>query len=107
MYIRNFDGAYFYFLQDLGNPADLVVFKYDWYDPNTDVKGKEIGTGDISLTKADIKYHTFGLGYVHYFDANTKLMLYYDLVKNESTTLEGYTRDVKDNVFTCMIQFRF
>ncbi|WP_343688779.1 porin [Chitinophaga sp.] len=107
LYIRNFDGAYFYFLQNLGNPQDLLVLKYDWYDPNRDVKGKQIGDPDAGLSKADIRYDTFGAGYVHYFNANTKVMLFYDWVRNEATSLEGYTADVKDNVFTCRIQYRF
>ncbi|SFW80935.1 porin [Chitinophaga sancti] len=107
LYIRNFDGAYFYFLQNLGNPQDLLVLKYDWYDPNRDVKGKEIGSAGAGLSKADIRYDTFGAGYVHYFNANTKLMLFYDWVRNETTALDGFTEDVKDNVFTCRIQYRF
>ena len=106
LYIRKFDGAYFYFLQNLGSPKDLVVIKYDWYDPNRDVKGKQI-SGDAGLTKADIRYNTLGAGYVHYFDEHTKLMLYYDWVKNEATALSGYTTDLQDNVFTCRIQYRF
>ncbi|WPV69137.1 porin [Chitinophaga sp. LS1] len=107
LYVRNFDGAYFYFLQNLGSPKDLIVLKYDWYDPNRDVNGTQIGATGAGFTKADIKYNTFGAGYVHYFDANTKLMFYYDWVKNETTALTGYTEDVKDNVFTCRIQYRF
>lgn len=107
LYVRNFDGAYFYFLQNLGNPQDLLVLKFDWYDPNRDVKGRQIGSADAGLSKADIRYNTFGAGYVHYFNANTKLMLFYDWVKNEATSLDGYTEDVKDNVFTCRIQYRF
>jgi len=34
-------------------------------------------------------------------------VLWYDLVKNESTALTGYTNDLRDNVFTCRLQFRF
>jgi hypothetical protein len=34
-------------------------------------------------------------------------MLWYDLIYNESTQLTGYKTDVKDNVFTCRLQFRF
>lgn len=107
LYIRRFDGAYLYFMQNLGNPRDLVVLKYDWYDPNKKLKGKEIGEDDRGATAADIRYNTFGVGYVHYFNPNTKVMLYYDMVKNESTSLEGYTSDIDDNVFTCRLQFRF
>ena len=29
-----------------------------------------------------------------------KLVFWYDLVKNESTSLAGYTKDRKDNIFT-------
>jgi hypothetical protein len=102
LYIRNFDGAYFYFLQNLGNPRDLLVMKYDWYDPNRNVSGRR-----VDQTKADIRYDTYGAGYVHYFNANTKVMLFYDWVINEATSVPGYTEDVKDNVFTCRIQYRF
>src|SRR5664279_1519636 len=33
-YIRKFDGAYFYFLQNFVNSKNQLVIKYDWYDPN-------------------------------------------------------------------------
>jgi len=85
---------------------NLVVLKYDWYDPNKKVKGKEIGAAN-GMTPADIRYNTLGMGFVHYFNANMKVMLYYDLVKNESTSLKGYEEDLPDNVFTCRLQYRF
>ncbi|SFE30858.1 hypothetical protein SAMN05518672_105233 [Chitinophaga sp. CF118] len=107
LYIRDFTGAYFYFLQSLGSPKHQLVLRYDWYDPNSRVKGKQIGQTGAGFTEGDIRYDTFGAGYVYYFDEHMKLMLYYDIVKNESTTLAGYTSDVKDNVFTCRLQFRF
>jgi hypothetical protein len=107
LYIRKFDGAYLYFMQNLGNPRDLFVLKYDWYDPNKDVKGKEVGATNGGMTPADIRYNTIGVGFVHYFNANMKVMLYYDIVENEATSLEGYTDDVSDNVFTCRLQYRF
>ena len=34
LYIRPFDGAYFYFLHSLKNPKHQFGIKYDWYDPN-------------------------------------------------------------------------
>ena len=107
LYIRKFDGAYLYLLQNLGDPMNLIVVKYDWYDPNKKVKGKEIGAANSGTTPADIRYNTLGVGFVHYFNANMKVMLYYDLVKNESTSLEGYEKDLPDNVFTCRLQYRF
>jgi phosphate-selective porin len=38
---------------------------------------------------------------------NVKLMLWYDHVKNESTSLAGFTGDVDDDIFTARLQFRF
>lgn len=40
-YIRNFNGAYFYLLQNITLKHQVVV-KYDWYDPNSNVYGMEI-----------------------------------------------------------------
>lgn len=104
LYVRNFNGAYFYFLQSLGSPKHQVILRYDWYDPNSEVKGKQL---DAGFTEGDVRYDTFGAGYIYYFDDHMKLMMYYDMVKNESTSLQGYTSDVKDNVFTCRLQYRF
>ena len=104
---RNFNGAYFYFLQHLFSPAHQLIIKYDWYDPNTKVKGTEIGATGSNFTAANIKYATLGFGYINYFSENIKLVLYYARVWNEKTQLAGYTGDVKDDVFTCRLQFRF
>jgi hypothetical protein len=104
---RNFNGAYFYFLQHLFNNHHQLLVKYDWYDPNTKVKGNEIGVAGSNFSAANIKYNTLGVGYISYISENIKLVLYYARVWNEKTQLTGYTNDVKDNVFTCRLQFRF
>ena len=106
-YVRNFNGAFFYFLQNLFNTKHQLLVKYDWYDPNTDVKGNEIGKAGSHTGPADIKYSTLGLGYVFYFNSQLKLVLYYDWVKNESTQLSGYTSDLDDDILTARLQFRF
>ena len=106
-YVRNFNGAFIYFLQNIINSRHQLLLKYDWYDPNTDVQDDEIGKPGTNLTPADIKFSTLGMGYVFYFHPQIKLTLYYDLVKNEITQLPGYTSDLKDNIFTCRLQFRF
>ena len=103
-YKRNFNGTYFYFLQNLFSIKHQLVLKYDWYDPNTMVKGKEIGTG---FSGADVKYNTLNIGYLLNITDQAKLLLFYSIVKNEITSLPGFTEDLKDNVFTCRIQFRF
>ena len=106
-HIRNFNGAYFYLLQQIFNTKNQLLIKYDWYDPNTKVSGNEIGAAGSNFTAANIKYHTIGFGYVNYLTDNIKLVLYYAKVTNEKTQLAGFTGDVKDDVFTCRLQFRF
>lgn len=106
-HIREFNGAYFYFLQHLFNDHHQLLVKYDWYDPNTKVSGKSIGAPGANLSAANIKYNTLGIGYINYLTENVKLVLFYSMPKNEQTALAGYTNDLKDNVFTCRLQFRF
>jgi phosphate-selective porin len=105
IFIRNFNGAYFYLLHTLFKKHQ-VFLKYDWYDPNTKVSGREITT-DKRLGQADLRYNTFGLGYIYYMNENLKIVLYYDHPVNENSSLPGYTRDLTDNTYTVRIQFRF
>lgn len=106
-YVREFDAAFFYFLQNIINENHQLGIKYDWYDPNTNVSGAQIGKAGTNFTPADIRYNTLGIGYIYYINDNLKLVLWYDMVKNESTALAGFTRDLDDNIFTCRLQFRF
>ncbi len=112
IYSRNFNGAYFYFVQSILKSPFQAVVKYDWYDPNTDVEGNAIGrsvTGNAKATnETDIRYDTWGFGMLYHFDANIRFMAYYDVVKNEtSSNLSGFTGDRKDNVFTLRMQVKF
>ncbi len=116
LYNRKFNGAYIYLLQNIGQSKHQFVFKYDWYDPNTEVKGDEIGTTlkalpgqSMKTTNAtDIKYSTIGLGWVYHWDNNIKITAYYDMVSNETSThLSGWGSDKKDNVFTLRLQYKF
>jgi hypothetical protein len=105
LYLRNFNGAYLYFVQNILHTHHNIIVKYDVYDPNTDIKGTEIVS---NLTSSDIKYSTLGIGYLFNYDQNWKFLIYKDFVKNESTSLSGYTSDVKkDNVLTLRIQYTF
>jgi hypothetical protein len=114
-YIRPFQGGYVYFIQNILHSRHEVLIKYDFLDPNTDVEGtdaKSSVTIDESTTKtglgnADVAYSTWGFGYNLRIAANVKLMAYYELVKNESTAITGYSNDLKDNVFTLRAQFKF
>ncbi|HKZ66031.1 MAG TPA: hypothetical protein VJ111_06740 [Chitinophagaceae bacterium] len=106
-YKRNFDGAFLLFLQNIINTKNQLIVKYDWYDPNTKVATLDIGKPGTNLTAADIKFSTLGLGFLHHINDNIKVIFYYDIVKNETTQLSGYTGDLKDNIFTTRIHFRF
>lgn len=106
-YIRNFDAAFFYFLQNIINEKWELMAKYDWYDPNTKVEENEIGKQGGNFNIADVRYNTLGVGITRYFSGNLKFLAYYDIVKNEKTQLTGFTDDLKDNVFTFRIQLRF
>ena len=49
-----------------------------------------------------------GIGYNYYLDENVKFMCYYNFVKNESAKgIAGFNKDLKDDVFTIRMQYRF
>ena len=106
-YIRNFNGGYTYLIQRIGATKHELALKYEWYDPNTSVDYNAIKNSPL-LGKAELKYTMLGLGYNFYINENCKLMVYYNMVKNEaSPTITGYTQDLKDDVLTVRMQFRF
>jgi len=117
-YLREVSGGYVYYIQNIGQTKHQFVFKYDWLDPNTkvegtDIKAKNTDGKSTGLSNADIKYSTIGLGWNYRFNAHVKFMAYYEIVKNEETALSGtnsvnnYASDLKDNVFTFRVQYRF
>lgn len=106
-YVRHYDGAFFLFLQNIVNSKHQLMVKYDWYDPNIKVSKAEIGKAGTNLTAADIKFYTLGVGYAWHFNPQTKIIFYYDFVKNEKTQIAGFVTDLNDDIFTCRLQFRF
>lgn len=104
---RNFDGFYTYFIHRIGKTKHEFAFKYEWYDPDTKVAAADFKTG-TNLKSGDIKFNMLGLGYNYYFDQNVKFMIYYNIVKNETVEgLSAFSKDLKDNVFTIRMQYRF
>ncbi len=108
IFIRNFLGYYLVYVQNIGEYNQFVA-KYDFYDPNTNAEGNQIGQfSNAKLNYADLSYSTIGLGWIHYWDANVKFVFYYDIVKNETSQfLKDYEKDLKDNVLTFRIQYKF
>lgn len=109
LYQRDFAGWYVTFIQNIGEVGQILL-KYDVYDPNTDVSSADFVNGS-NLSAADIRYNTFGFGYVHHLDGNLKATAYYEIVKNETLAAgavqSGYGEDIKDNVLTLRLQYRW
>ncbi len=107
IYHRQFNGAYFYWVQDILTSKFQVVLKYDWFDPNVKIAGSKIGIKGTGTNAGDIRFDTYGFGLNYHINQYAKVMAYYDLVKNENTELTGYKKDLKDNVFTLRFQIKF
>jgi ribosomal protein S8 len=134
-YIRKFSGGYITFVQNLLNSKHDIVVRFDWYDPNTEIKKNEIGSGATwdetakkitnNLTKTgypDVAYSTLGIGWIYHWNTYVKLLAYYEIVTNETTNSAGFIEDAintglydaraldknrKDNIFTLRMQFKF
>ena len=105
-YIRNLNGYYVTFVQDIGNLPFSVIVKYDHYDPNTKIAKNDIGLNGTG--KADIAYSTVGAGVMWRINNSLRLTAYYDNIKNEtSSNLSGYNSDLADNVFTLRLQYKY
>ncbi len=105
-YLRNFQGGYVIFVQDFGKLPLSAVLKYDWYDPNTKVSGDDIGLNGTNYV--DLSQNTFGFGLLWRASPSIRLTAYYELNKNEKTTnLANFTKDVKNDLFTLRLQYKF
>ncbi|WP_316772430.1 porin [Pedobacter frigiditerrae] len=105
-YTRSFNGAYLTFVQTLNSTDNQLILKYDYYDPNTKVKGNAINAIN-KLSAADVRFDTFGFGLLHHFNPHLKAVIYYDVIRNEKTKLSNFEKDIKDNVLTVRTQFYF
>jgi len=111
LYLRKFQGAVVYLVHTFPNSIHSLVFKFDYYDPNIKIKGDEIGLKpmrSLASNSTDIAYTTWGFGYFADVNKNLRCTVYYDLVRNEtSRNLKKYDADLKDNVFTVRVQYKF
>jgi hypothetical protein len=105
-YVRNFEGCVVYFIQRIGKSKHEIALRYDWIDPNTDLSSGDFN-GKNGMKEGELKYTSMGAGYNFYFDPNMKLMVYYNMVTNETGNFKGYTRDLKDNILTVRVQYKF
>lgn len=101
-YIRKFQGGYITFIQEFNYLPISVIFRYDWYDPNTRISKESIGNNETGI--ADISYNTFGFGILWEFLNSHRLSTYYEIVDSEE--FPGMQR-LNENVFTLRYQFKF
>jgi len=105
-YLRNFQGGYVMFVQEIAKSPFSLVLKYDCYDPNTDVSGNEVGKNNTS--SADLTTTAWGFGALWDIMDNLCLQAYYEINDNEKTNnIAGYNKNRKDNVFTLRLQYKF
>lgn len=82
------------------------MLKYDWYDPNTEVAGNEIGLNHTAA--GDVAQNTLGFGMLWRVNTSLRLQAYYEINKNETTeNVSNYVADRKDDVFTLRLQYKF
>jgi len=116
LFQRSFSGFYVNYVQNIGLRNQFIL-KYDVFTPNTDVSSTDIGAttpaGRVALSAGDIKFTTLGLGWVYHWDSNVKFTFYYDMVTNDKVNanapaaLAAFKDDIKDNVFTVRMQYKF
>lgn len=106
LYLRNFTGYYIWFTQQIAKTKFNVLAAYDVYDPNNKVQESEIGTGN-NTTAGDIKFSTFGYGFTYLVNARVKLTAYNERVINAAAQLDKYRTDIRDDVFTLRLQYRW
>ena len=105
-YIRSFRGGYVMFVQDISTSPFSVVFKYDWYNPNIDVKGNDVGL-NIGTSIADIRKETFGFGALYNINKNIRLQAYYEIDNYEKSENLPLLAEFKSNAFTVRLQYKF
>jgi len=111
VYLRPFSGAYIYLIQDIFTPKHSAVFRFDYYDPNTKLSGNNL------KTIGDVKYSNFGAGYMFNPSSNVRILAFYEWIANEKSDLvtgvidgveiRRFQTDIKDNIFTVRLQYRF
>jgi len=131
-YQNKFAGYYLYLIKNLGK-KNQFAFRYDYYDPNTDITGKDVSINGYAATaatakktsgKSDLATTTLGFAFHHYFDDNLRITLAYEVVQNEKVGTTGkvvdnytnpdgttgsldYSSKVNQNVLTLRIQAKF
>lgn len=106
LYLRTFSGYYIWFTQQLMKTRFSALVAYDVYDPNSKISESQIGLNN-GTTAGDIKFSTLGYGLTYLLNARIKLTLYNEHVVNSPTQLPNYQTDIRDDVLTARLQYRW
>lgn len=131
-FVRNFNGFYVYIDQQIGKSKHFLTYRFDYYDPNTRVKGDDITlnildnngqiVGSTGLSTADVAYVNHIIGYRFEATKSLAISMFFELPKNEITKIgpldsnqiglgkyphPGFLKDIKDNVFLIRLQYKF
>jgi phosphate-selective porin len=110
--IRNFSGYYIYLIKNVGIKNQLVA-KYDYYDPNTAIKGDDV------KSTSDLAFSTLTVAWQYYLNDNIRISLNYEMPTNENSANTKtdkalnknanlpYDHNLKDNTFGIRIQAKF
>lgn len=107
LYLREFSGYYLWLTHRIAQSKFTALAAYDVYDPNDQIKESEIGAANSNTTSGDIKFSTLGYGMTYLINGRLKLTLYNEHVVNDKTQLPQYLDDIKDDVFTARLQYRW
>lgn len=101
-YQRKFQGGYLYYVQDITHSNWQTVLKASYFDLNTKANG------DNAEFKTDLAYQNYGLGIIFNPTKNIRLSAFYDwYINEESKTLQGYDKQVPNDVLTVRMQVSF
>jgi hypothetical protein len=129
---NKFAGSYVYIIKNLGK-KNQFAFRYDYYDPNTNITGKDVSvlgyaanttTAKKFSSKSDLATTTLGFALHHYFDDNLRITFCYEIVQNEKVGTVGkivdsytdahgnagtldWSNRINQNVFTLRLQAKF
>jgi len=107
LYLREFEGYYLWLTQKVAKTKLTALIGYDVYDPNKYINEHEIGAANSNTTSGDIKFSTLGYGLSYLINTRLKLTVYNEHVVNDPTQLPQYVEDLKDDVFTTRLQYRW
>ena len=98
---NNFSGYYAYLVKNIGKKNQLA-FRLDYYDPNTDISGTDIGVkkyagvaGKVASKTSglsDLAFTTYNFAWHYYFNDNVRISLMYSIVQNEKVGINTTTK---------------